>query len=100
MPERENPAQARLDHDPVDGAPKEAEGRRVLDVVDEDGAIGMRLDDVTVTPAPERAAHLLVFERMRRIVRGVQRLEPHVNERDPNRDNRSAPNLEIRRGSG
>ena len=70
----------------IDDAAEEAEGRRVLDVVDEDRAVGMRLDDMAMTPAPERPAHLLIFERMRRIVRGVQRLERHPDECDADFD--------------
>src|SRR5260370_11453968 len=41
----------------------------------------MRLDDMTVTPAPERTAYLLVLERMRRIVDGVKRLPSNENGR-------------------
>lgn len=71
MPEREDPPQPPFDDDSGECAAEDAERRLILDVVDEQRPLGMRLDDVPVAPAPERPAHLLVFERMRRIVCGV-----------------------------
>src|SRR3954468_6876544 len=79
MPERKHTAQSALDDRAGEHAAEDAEWQRVLDVVDEQRSFGMRLDDVPVTPASKRAAHLLVLERMRRIVDGVLRLPANEN---------------------
>src|SRR5438128_882083 len=60
MPVREQPSQS-APHEP---ARDPRERRLAIDVVDQHRAFRMRLDDVAVMPAAERAAHLLLFEEV------------------------------------
>jgi hypothetical protein len=59
---REKAAQAAPDDEPAEDAAEDAEGRVVFDVVDEERALGMRLDDVAMTPGSKWTAHLLILE--------------------------------------
>ena len=61
MTEGEDTSQPGIDDDSGERAAEESEGRHVLDVVDQQRALGMWLDDVPVPPALERTAHLLIL---------------------------------------
>lgn len=94
MPVREQAPQS----PPYEPSGNRRKRRLVIDVIDEHCAVGMRLDDVAVVPVLERAAHLLIFEKKRRIVDGMHRFDAHRDAgRDADRCNRAAPRTQIGR---
>ena len=62
MPVLEQSSQSPLDDHPAKDAAEKAQGRFVIDIVDENCAVRMRFDDVPVMPASKWTPHLLVFE--------------------------------------